>query len=63
VVLTRSSDVFVPLYDRARTANRQKNALFISVHFNSGGAGTGLETYTLAPRGVPSMMADRTERE
>jgi N-acetylmuramoyl-L-alanine amidase len=58
VVLTRSSDVFVPLYDRARTANRQKNALFISVHFNSGGAGTGLETYTLAPRGVPSMMAD-----
>ena len=58
VVLTRSSDVFVPLYDRASIANRQKNALFISVHFNSGGAGTGLETYTLAPRGVPSMMAD-----
>lgn len=58
VVLTRASDTFVPLYDRANIANRQKNALFISVHFNSGGAGTGLETYTLAPRGVPSMMAD-----
>lgn len=58
VMLTRSSDVFVPLYDRAAMANRQKNGLFISVHFNSGGAGTGLETYTLAPRGVPSMMAD-----
>ncbi len=57
-VLTRSSDRFVSLYDRARIANRYKNAIFISVHFNSGGAGTGLETYTLAPRGVPSMMAD-----
>lgn len=58
VVLTRSSDTFIPLYDRARIANRHDNAIFISVHFNSGGAGTGLETYTLAPRGVPSMMAD-----
>lgn len=58
VVLTRTTDTFVPLYERAKIASRQKNALFISVHFNSGGAGTGLETYTLAPRGVPSMMAD-----
>lgn len=58
VVLSRSTDVFVPLEDRARFANRFPNALFISVHFNSGGAGTGLETFTLAPRGVPSMAAD-----
>jgi N-acetylmuramoyl-L-alanine amidase len=58
VVLTRSSDTFIPLYDRSRIANGYENAIFISVHFNSGGAGTGLETYTLAPRGVPSMMAD-----
>ncbi len=58
VVLTRSSDVFVPLEERVRIANQYRNALFISVHFNSGGSGTGLETYTLAPRGVPSMMAD-----
>ena len=59
VALTRSSDTFVPLYDRVRFANQFKNALFISIHFNSGGAAaTGLETYTLAPRGVPSMMAD-----
>ena len=58
VVLTRSGDEFIPLHERAATANRFDNALFISVHFNSGGAGTGLETYTLAPRGVPSMMAD-----
>lgn len=58
VVLTRTSDVFIPLEERVRIANQYRNALFISVHFNSGGAGTGLETYTLAPRGVPSMMAD-----
>ena len=58
VVLTRRTDHFVPLPDRAAIANKYDNALFISVHFNSGGAGTGLETYTLAPRGVPSMMAD-----
>jgi len=58
VVMTRSSDTFVSLGERTRIANQYSNALFISVHFNSGGAGTGLETYTLAPRGVPSMMAD-----
>lgn len=58
VVLTRSGDYFVTLHDRTRIANRHKNAIFISVHFNHGGAGTGVEAYTLAPRGVPSMMAD-----
>ncbi len=58
VVMTRTNDTFVSLDDRTRFANKFENALFISIHFNSGGAGTGLETYTLAPRGVPSMMAD-----
>lgn len=58
VVLTRDGDYFVPLHDRARIANKYRRALFISVHFNHGGMGTGVEAYTLAPRGVPSMMAD-----
>ncbi|MEI8340645.1 MAG: N-acetylmuramoyl-L-alanine amidase [Verrucomicrobiota bacterium] len=59
VFLTRSADYFVPLEERVRFANRHSNALFIAIHFNSGGpAASGLETYTLAPRGVPSMMAD-----
>ena len=58
VVLTRDGDYFVPLEERARIANRQTRALFISMHFNHGGMGTGVEAYTLAPRGVPSMMAD-----
>ncbi len=56
VRLTRSADVFVPLEARAAFANRQSNAVFVSVHFNAGAredAG-GVETYSLAPRGVPS---------
>lgn len=58
VYLTRTTDVFIPLEERVRFANNYPNALFVSIHFNSSGNGTGIETYTLAPRGVPSMMAD-----
>jgi N-acetylmuramoyl-L-alanine amidase len=59
VVMTRSTDVFIPLEERARIANRHPNALFISIHFNSSGnAASGVETFTLAPRGVPSMASD-----
>lgn len=58
VVLTRDGDYFVPLHDRTKIANQNRRALFISVHFNHGGMGTGVEAYTLAPRGVPSMMSD-----
>ena len=59
VYMTRSSDRFVPLEERAAMASRLPNALFISIHFNASGNGaTGVETFTLAPRGVPSMAAD-----
>ncbi len=58
VVLTRSDDTFIPLDERVRIANQYKRAIFIAVHFNAGGVGTGVETYSLAPRGVPSMMSD-----
>ncbi|MBA3273974.1 MAG: N-acetylmuramoyl-L-alanine amidase [Chthoniobacterales bacterium] len=33
-VMTRTSDVFVPLDTRVATGNRQKNSIFVSVHFN-----------------------------
>jgi N-acetylmuramoyl-L-alanine amidase len=57
VKLTRSTDVFIPLDDRAAFANKFPDALFVSVHFNHSTTygGTGVETYALAPRGVPSM--------
>ena len=55
VRLTRSSDVFLPLESRANFANRQRNAIFVSVHFNAGRADSvGIETFSLAPQGVPS---------
>jgi N-acetylmuramoyl-L-alanine amidase len=55
VKMTRASDVFIPLEDRAAYANKFPDALFVSVHFNHGRSGSGVETYALAPRGVPSM--------
>lgn len=48
VVMTRSSDVFLPLASRAAIGNRYGNALFVSVHYNyskSVGGGSGLETF------------------
>jgi N-acetylmuramoyl-L-alanine amidase len=47
VVMTRDSDVFVPLPTRVAIANSQRNAVFVCVHFNStqrSGA-AGVETY------------------
>jgi len=46
-VMTRNSDVFVPLSERVAIANAQKRAIFVSIHFNSAlrpGA-CGIETY------------------
>src|SRR5215468_9141725 len=46
-VMTRDSDVFIPLNDRVAIENAQKNAVFVSVHFNdSRRRGVrGFETY------------------
>jgi N-acetylmuramoyl-L-alanine amidase len=46
-VMTRDSDVFIPLNDRVAIENAQKNAIFVSIHFNdSRSRGVhGFETY------------------
>jgi N-acetylmuramoyl-L-alanine amidase len=46
-VMTRSSDVFIPLDDRVSIENSQKNAIFVSIHFNDSRKRgiRGFETY------------------
>jgi N-acetylmuramoyl-L-alanine amidase len=50
-VMTRSSDVFIPLNDRVAMENAQRNAIFVSIHFNdSRRRGIhGFETYYHSP--------------
>lgn len=47
VVMTRDSDVFVTLGERVSIASRYRDAVFISVHFNSASrqGANGIETY------------------
>ena len=47
VVMTRDSDVFVRLPERAAIANSDHNAIFICIHFNSAtrAEANGIETY------------------
>ena len=59
VELTRSSDEYVALEDRVQLANRFPHAVFVSIHFNSGG-GAGVESYALAPAGVPSNASNES---
>jgi N-acetylmuramoyl-L-alanine amidase len=46
-VMTRSSDVFIPLDERVAIENAQKNAIFVSIHFNDSRRRgiRGFETY------------------
>jgi N-acetylmuramoyl-L-alanine amidase len=47
VVMTRDSDVFVPLPTRVAIANSYRNAIFVCIHFNATGrsGANGIETY------------------
>src|SRR5881275_452033 len=59
VVMTRDSDVFVPLPTRVAIANSYRNAIFVCVHFNStqrrGAA--GIETYFYSRDSLPLASA------
>jgi N-acetylmuramoyl-L-alanine amidase len=54
VAFTRTNDTYVSLEDRVQLANKNANALFVSLHFNAGAVTSGVETYALTPRGVSS---------
>ena len=62
-VMTRSSDVFISLDERAAISNRQTNAIFVSVHFNdSRRRGIhGFETYYHSP--VARNLAYRIQQQ
>ena len=49
VILTRETDVFIPLRDRAALANHHDADLFLSIHANAapGPTAWGIETYSL----------------
>jgi N-acetylmuramoyl-L-alanine amidase len=59
VVMTRDSDVFVPLGTRVAIANSYPNAIFVCIHFNSArrwGA-NGIETYFYSRDSLPLASA------
>jgi N-acetylmuramoyl-L-alanine amidase len=59
VVMTRSSDVFVPLGTRVAIANSYRNGIFVCIHFNSAtrrGA-NGIETYFYSGQSLPLASA------
>src|ERR1700756_494053 len=59
VVMTRDSDVFIPLGTRVAIANSYSNAIFVCIHFNAtqrAGAG-GIETYFYSRDSLPLASA------
>src|SRR5213596_802579 len=62
-VMTRSSDVFIPLDQRVTIENSQKNAIFVSIHFNDSRQRgiRGFETYYHA--GVSFDIASRIQEK
>ena len=47
VVMTRDTDVFIPLGTRVAIANQYRDAIFVCIHFNAAprGSASGIETY------------------
>jgi N-acetylmuramoyl-L-alanine amidase len=59
VVMTRSTDVFVPLDERVEIENTQNNSIFVSIHFNDSRrrAVHGFETYYHSPMSLELAQA------
>ena len=55
VIMTRSTDIFVPLGTRVAIANSNPNAIFVCIHFNSASrsGASGIETYFYSTESAP----------
>lgn len=62
-VMTRTSDVFIPLEQRVAIENAQKNSIFVSIHFNDSSRRRihGYETYYHSP--ISRELAERIQRK
>lgn len=62
-VMTRNSDVFIPLEERVAIENAQKNCVFVSIHFNDSRRRgiSGFETYYHSPNAIA--LANRIQAE
>jgi len=62
-VMTRDSDVFIPLNDRVTMENKENNAVFVSIHFNDSPKRRtpGIETYYHSAASVE--LADRIQQK
>jgi N-acetylmuramoyl-L-alanine amidase len=62
-VMTRSTDIFIPLSVRSAIANAEHDAIFVSIHYNAArrSGAHGIETYSENNRGAA--LAARIQRE
>lgn len=66
VVMTRKSDIFIPLGDRVKIARAAQAALFVSIHADmlpEGGSVTGATVYTVSDRASDAEAARIAEQE
>jgi N-acetylmuramoyl-L-alanine amidase len=63
VIMTRKNDTFIPLPTRAAISNRERGAIFVSVHYNwaSRSSAEGSETYYFNAKSYP--LAANIQRE
>ena len=62
-VMTRTTDVFIPLSVRSAIANAEPEAIFVSIHYNAArrSGAHGVETYSENNRGA--VLAERIQRQ
>ncbi|MDB6171575.1 MAG: N-acetylmuramoyl-L-alanine amidase [Chthoniobacteraceae bacterium] len=57
VAMTRTSDIFIPLEERPKLAQKTPGTIFVSIHFNASDSNRdakGFEIFSMAPRGAPA---------